>query len=161
MALLERNAVRSTAASLVLACWGVACSSAPPYFGWTPDQLFQHGQTAFEQGDFGEAQRAFERLVLTFPGYEQVVEARHYLARSFYADDEFLSAVSEFTRIVQVYPDHQRTSEAWMGLCRSYAAMSPHPQRDQQYTIQAQTTCQNVADDFRGGVRRWATPPAP
>ena len=78
------------------------------------------------------------------------MDARHYLAQAFFRGDEFLSAVSEFTRIVQVYPDHDRSPEAWMGLCRSYAALSPHPQRDQQYTIQARTTCQNVANDFRG-----------
>ncbi len=143
---------RSTATihGLLVGILGAACSSAPPYSGWTADQLYEHGQRAFEQGDWGEARRAFERLILTFPGFDQAVEARHYLARSFYSDDEFLSAVSEFTRIVQVYPDHERTPEAYMGLCRSYAAMSPHPQRDQQYTVQARTTCRNVADDFRG-----------
>ena len=148
--LLEGRGVRSIATGALMGVMGAACSSAPPYSGWTPDQLYEHGQRAFEDGDWGEARRAFERLVLTFPGFEQAVEARHYLARAFFADEEYLSAVSEFTRIVQVYPDHERASEAWMGLCRSYAAMSPHPQRDQQYTIQARTTCQNVASDFRG-----------
>jgi outer membrane assembly lipoprotein YfiO len=141
---------RSVAAGALMSLLGVACASAPPYSGWTPEQLFEHGQRAFDEGDWSEARRAFERLVLTFPGFDQAVEARHYLARSFYADDQFLSAVSEYTRIVQVYPEHERTREAWMGLCRSYAAMSPHPQRDQQYTIQARTTCENVAGDFQG-----------
>ncbi len=141
---------RSVAAGALMSLLGVACASAPPYSGWTPEQLFEHGQRAFDEGDWSEARRAFERLVLTFPGFDQAVEARHYLARAFYADDEFLSAVSEFTRIVQVYPDHERTREAYLGLCRSYAAMSPHPQRDQQYTVQARTTCQNVAGDFQG-----------
>lgn len=141
---------RSVAAGALVGLLGAACSSAPPYSGWTPEQLYEHGQRAFDQGDWGEARRAFERLVLTFPGFDQAVEARHYLARTFFSDREFLSAVSEYTRIVQVYPDHERTTEAWMGLCRSYAAMSPHPQRDQQYTVQAHNTCQNVADDFQG-----------
>ena len=149
MGLLERATVRS-AATGVLIGWLGACSSAPAFAGWTPEQLYRHGQQAFDEGDWGEARRAFERLVLTFPGFDQAVEARHFLARSFYEDDEFLSAVSEYTRIVQVYPDHERTPEAWMGLCGSYAALSPHPQRDQQYTVQARTTCDNVANDFRG-----------
>lgn len=138
------------AASVLIGFLSAACSSAPPYSGWTPDQLYAHGEQAFQEGDWGEARRAFERLVLTFPGYERAVDARHYLAQAFYRDAEYLSAVSEFTRIVQVYPDHERVAEAWMGLCRSYASMSPHPQRDQQYTMQARTTCQNVANDFRG-----------
>ncbi len=137
-------------ASLLVGLLGAACASAPPYSGWTEEQLYEHAQQAFEDGDWGEARRAFERLILTFPAFDQVVEARHYLARSFFAAEEYLSAVSEFTRIVQVYPDHERTPEAWMGLCRSYARMSPHPQRDPQYTIQARTTCRNVAEDFRG-----------
>ena len=128
----------------------MACSSTPAYSGWTPEQLYEHGQQAFEEGDWGEARRAFERLVLTFPGYEHAVDARHLLARSFMGDSEFLSAVSEYTRIVQVYPDHPRSPEAWMGLCQSYASLSPHAQRDQQYTVQARTTCQNVALDFQG-----------
>ena len=149
MALTERLMARS-AVTVLLGCLGAACSSAPPFSGWTPDRLYEHGQQAFDDGDFGEARRAFERLVLTFPGYERAVDARHFLAQAFFADSEFLSAVSEYTRIVQVYPDHPRSPEAWMGLCRSYAALSPHPQRDQQYTFQARTSCQNVANDFQG-----------
>lgn len=141
---------RSVAAGALVGLLGAACASAPPYSGWTAEQLYEHAQRAFDDGDWGEARRAFERLILTFPGFDQAVEARHYLARSFFADEEYLSAVSEFTRIVQVYPDHERTPEAYMGLCRSYAHMSPHPQRDPQYTIQARTTCRNVAQDYQG-----------
>ncbi len=146
---VKRKEVGAVAGALAV-LFGTACSSAPPFSGWTAEQLYAHGQRAFEESEWDQARRAFERLVLTFPGFDQVVEARHYLARSFFADEEYLSAVSEFTRIVQVYPDHERVREGWMGLCRSYAAMSPHPQRDQQYTVQARTTCQNVATDFRG-----------
>ena len=112
--------------------------------------MYAHGEEAFSEEDWGGARDAFEQLLLTYPGFAQVVEARSYLARAFYEDEQYVSAVSEFTRIVQAYPDHERTGDAWMGLCRSYAAMSPHPQRDQQYTRQARTTCENVASDFRG-----------
>ena len=141
---------RSIATGALLGLLGTACSTAPPYAGWTPEQLYEHGQRAFDEGDWGEARRAFERLVLNFPGFDHAVEARHYLARAFFEDEEYLSAVAEFTRIVQVYPDDPRTPDAWLGLCHSYAAMSPHLQRDQQYTIQARNTCQQVAGDLQG-----------
>ena len=141
---------RGLVRGLLVGLLGTACSTAPPYAGWTPEQLYEHGQRAFNEGDWSEARRAFERLVLNFPGFDHVVEARHYLARAFFEDEEYLSAVAEFTRIVQVYTDDQRTPNAWMGLCRSYAAMSPHPQRDQQYTVQAHNTCRQVAGDFLG-----------
>ncbi len=129
---------------------GAACSSAPPYSGWTEDQLYEHGQRAFDAGDWAEARRAFERLVLAFPLFDQAVEAQYHLARAFYEDEQYVSAISEFTRIVQVYPDHPRARDAWMGLCRSHAALSPHPQRDQRSTISAYNTCRNVAGDFAG-----------
>ena len=135
---------------LLLGFLGAACSTAPPYAGWTPEQLYEHGQRAFDEGDWREARRAFERLVLNFPGFDRAVEARHYLALAFFEDEEYLSAVAEYNRIVQLYPDDQRTPNAWMGLCRSYAAMSPHPERDQEYTIQARNTCYQVASDFQG-----------
>ena len=129
---------------------GAACATTPPYFGWTPEQLYAHGERALEAEDWGEAQRAFERLVLHHPGYGRAVEARHHLARALYEKREYLSAVAELTRIVQVYPDDPRTPRAWLWLCRSYASMSPHPQRDQQYTVQARNTCGQVAGDLVG-----------
>ena len=134
----------------VLLLLNAGCATTPPYSGWTVRQLYEHGQRAFEEENWGEAIRAFERLVLNFPGFERAVEARHYLARAFFADEEYLNAVAEYTRIVQVYPDDLRTPDAWFGLCRSYAAMSPHPQRDQSHTVTAHRTCLQVADDFRG-----------
>ena len=141
---------RSLAAGALVGLLGAACSSAPPYAGWTPEQLYEHGQRAFGERDWGEARRAFERLVLTFPTFDHAVDARYYMARSFYESRQYPSAVAEFTRIVTIYPDHERAGESWMGLCRSYAAMSPHPQRDQTSTVHARTNCNNVAVDFRG-----------
>lgn len=132
------------------AAFSAACSSTPKFAGWTAEQLYEHGEQAFAEEDWGDAREAFEQVLLTFPGFAGIVDARYFLARSFFEDEEYVSAVAEFTRIVQAYPDHERADEAWMGLCRSYAAMSPHPQRDQQYTQQARTTCINVATDFRG-----------
>jgi len=144
--------VRCPGLALVLAASiasAAACSSTPPFAGWTAEQLYARGEEAFAQEDWGDAREAFEHVLLTFPGFSGVVDARFFLARAFFEDEQYVSAVSEFTRIVQSYPDHERVGEAWMGLCRSYAAMSPHPQRDQGYTQQARTTCDNVAVDYR------------
>ena len=141
---------RSIATGALVGLLGAACSSAPPYSGWTPEQLYEHAQRAFEDGDWGEARRAFERLVLQFPLFDHAIDARYLMARSLYEDRDYIGAIAEFTRIVQVYPDHELAADAWMGLCRAYAAMSPHPQRDQGPTIQARINCNNVANDFEG-----------
>lgn len=147
-----RTAIQSRGVihGLLVGLLGAACSSAPPYSGWTADQLYEHGQRAFDEGDWGEARRAFERLVLTFPRFDHAVDARYYLAQATYQDRDYLGAIVEFRRLVDVYPDHERAAGAWMGLCRANAALSPHTQRDQGYTRQAQRTCANVARDLGG-----------
>lgn len=140
---------RSLAAGALVGLLGAACSSAPRYSGWTAEQLYEHGQRAFDDGDWSEARRAFERLVLTFPLFDHAVDARYYMAQAIYQDRDYLGAISEFQRLVDVYPDHDRSGEAWMGLCRARAALSPHSQRDQRFTLQARGTCSNVASDLR------------
>lgn len=135
---------------LLVGLLGAACSSAPPYSGWTAEQLYEHGQRALDEGDWGEARRAFERLVLTFPRFDHAVDARYYLAQATYQERDYLGAIAEFRRLVDVYPDHERATGAWMGLCRANAALSPHTQRDQAYTRQAQRTCANIARDLSG-----------
>lgn len=141
---------RSLAASALVGLLGAACSSTPPYSGWTAEQLYEHGQRAFDDGDWGEARRAFERLVLTFPLFDHAVDARYLMAQAFYRDSDYIGAIAEFQRLVDVYPDHERANQAWMGLCRAQAALAPHPQRDQTPTMQAQRVCANVAGDFFG-----------
>ncbi len=141
---------RGVVHGLLVGLLGAACSSAPPYSGWTPEQLYEHGQRAFDEGDWGEARRAFERLVLTFPGFDQAVDARYMMAEATYRDSDYLGAISEFRRLVDLYPDHARADQAWMGLCRANASLSPHSQRDQTPTMQAQRICANVGGDFAG-----------
>ena len=48
------------------------------------------------------------------------------------------------------FPGHLRAGEASLGICRSYGELSPHTQRDQAYTLQAMSACQNVVADFPG-----------
>ena len=40
---------------LLVGLLGTACSTAPPYAGWTPEQLYEHGQRAYDEGDWREA----------------------------------------------------------------------------------------------------------
>jgi len=114
------------------------------------DDLFEMGAREFEAGEWDRATEVFERLLFADPAYSRLVEARMYLARSYYNKSEFITSISEFTRILDRNPGHPLAPEASLGICQSFVAQSPDVQRDQTFTVQAWTTCQNTLTDFRG-----------
>jgi outer membrane protein assembly factor BamD len=127
-----------------------ACSSAPPYQGLSTDQIFERGVAAFESGDWDESIRAFERLIFADPTYNRLAEARMHLAQSYFNKEEYITAIAEFTRILDRHPGHALAPEASLGICQSFAELSPIVERDQGYTLQAVTACENVVLDFGG-----------
>jgi len=126
------------------------CGSSSPYQGLDSDQLFELGAGEFEDGDWDETIRVFERFIFADPTHPRMVEARLYLARAYFNRDDYLTAVSEFTRILDRHPGHPMAPEASLGICQAYVALSPHIERDQTYTTQAFNACDNVIQDFGG-----------
>lgn len=126
------------------------CASSSEYQGLQPDELFDVGAREFDAGEWDKAVTVFERLLFADPTYPRLVEARMYLARAYYNKGEFITSISEFTRIVDRNPGHALAPQASLGICQSYMAQSPHVQRDQTFTVQAWSSCQNTMTDFRG-----------
>ena len=132
------------------------CGSAPRYDQFAPEDLWDIAQGSFDSGNFGDAAEEFERVVLLNPTWERVPEARLMMAKSFFEDGKNVSATSEYARILDRYPNHPVAGEASLGLCQAYVELSPKIQRDQEYTLLALSSCQNVARDYFGtdvGIR--------
>ena len=128
----------------------VGCASGPRFQGLDQDQLYERAIQAFDEEDWDEAQAAAERLLFAYTSYDNEVEIRFLLAETFLNKEEYLSASSEYQRLLDRFPGHPSAGEASLGICRSYAELSPHTQRDQGYTLQAMSACQNVVADFPG-----------
>ncbi len=71
-----------------------------------------------------------------------------YLARAYFNKKDYLTSVAEFSRILDRHPGHPLAAEASLGVCQAFAALSPHIQRDQGYTVQALNSCENTLADF-------------
>jgi outer membrane protein assembly factor BamD len=126
----------------------LGCASAPPFQGLGADQLFELGASKFQDEDWDDAVDVFERLITVDPSYDRLVEARMYLARAYYNRGDYITAVAEFNRIMDRHPGHPLAPQASLGICQSFVAQSPDVQRDQIYTAQAWTACQNTVADF-------------
>ncbi|MEX2529745.1 MAG: outer membrane protein assembly factor BamD [Gemmatimonadota bacterium] len=135
---------------LLLACVIVACSSSPPYAGVSDDEIVEHGLAAYEAEDWDEVVESLGRVVLAVPNHPRGAEVRLALAEAYFEREEYLSAAAEFEMFLARYPSDGRAPNASIGICRSYAELSPHPQRDAEYTRRARDTCRNTVLDFQG-----------
>ena len=140
---------RSTAILMALVIVS-ACQSTPKFAGYTADELFTHGERAFQDGDWEEAVEAFELLTTFDPDFPRMGETRVFLAESYYQQGDFLTAASEFIRVLSRHGGTPVEPTAALGVCRSYVGLAPIPQRDQTHTTQALNSCGNTAVDYRG-----------
>lgn len=127
-----------------------ACGGSNPYQGMEPEQLYMLGQQKYEEGDWTDAIRALDRLLISFGTHERVSDARLLLAHAYYAKGDYLTARSEYQRFLDRFPGHGNAPVAALGICRSLGALSPVPQRDQSYTNEAIAICRNVVVDYGG-----------
>lgn len=135
-------------AVVVVFLFAWACSSSPRFQGMTSEQIFEAGVQSFEAGDWDDAREAFDRVLTTDPGFARRAEARLYLARAYFQDEEYILAANEFELFLMRSPTHEAAPEASLGICRSYAELSPIPQRDQEYTRRAERRCRETANEF-------------
>ena len=147
---MRRNTNRTIVWIASLALGLAACRGADPYQGLDAETLFRNAQTEYEEGNYGNAIEALERLVVSFQSSELLPEARYLLAQSHFADGEYITARSEYERFLDRYVGHELSAAAALGMCESLAGLAPHPQRDQGFTIEAITICGNVIVDYAG-----------
>jgi len=121
-----------------------------PLFDLNGEQLWEFGLTAYERGDWGEAVTAFDRFLRQNPGHARGPDVRIHLARAHMNQEEYLTAALEFDRFLQLYYNHGYAPEASIGICRSFAALAPHPQRDQMNTRRAVDACFDTMREFQG-----------
>lgn len=128
-----------------------ACaSSGGPYQGMNLEDVFQIGMGHLENEEWGDAIEAFETVVFAAEGLESAAPSRYYLARSFYGDEQYITAAAEYERFLERYPTHELAPDAALGICESYVALSPIIPRDQGDTERAYRECQAAALDFAG-----------
>jgi len=125
-----------------------ACASRSRFEGLQPQQIHALGQQEFDAGDYDDAIESLDRLLLVFPDYPQIAEARFLLARAYQQDEQYLLASDEYMRFLERHAGHVLAPEAALGVCRSYVALSPIPARDQTYTRQALGVCRDVSREY-------------
>ena len=123
------------------------------YQGMDAPALFRTAQQEAAEGEYDNAIRTLDRLILAYGDWERLPEARLLLGDMYFEKEEFLTAGTEYRRFLDRYPGHAGAPDAALGRCRSFARLAPRPERDQTYTQQGLTECVNTAADFAGTVQ--------
>lgn len=109
-----------------------------------PDALFDRGMKALAAKHWQDASEAFDRLVIQYPSYARVQEARFRLAEAYFGKKEYVTAANEFSRLSSDYPAGPWADDSRFRVCESYERLSPAVQLDQQYTQAAIDHCQSL-----------------
>lgn len=139
--------------SVALVAFGLlaaGCTSTSPYQGMTDEELYQLGLAKYEEGEFGDAIKALDRLLVSFGNSDRMAASRLLLGHAHYGKGDYLTARAEYRRFLDRYAAHPDAPTAALGICRSLVALSPVPQREQSYTMDAISSCRNVVVDYPG-----------
>jgi len=137
--------VRFWIAGLAVPLYGAACASGGQRIEQLgADELFERGMRAYQEKNWSEAIRSFERFTLEFPTHPRIQEARFLQADSYFGKKEYITAASEFSRLANDYPQGPWADDARFKICESYYRLSPPVQLDQQYTQGAIDHCESL-----------------
>lgn len=136
--------LRVAVVGLAAGCAG----GAVPLHTLDSDALYERGMTHLAERKWDEARRTFEYLLSAYPGHPMTEEIRYRIGEAYFGAKDYVLAASEMVRLATDYPTGQFADDARYLSCRAYAALSPKPQLDQEYTRAAIEHCEALITYF-------------
>lgn len=125
------------------------CGSGQPALGQlAPEDIWTRGVQEYNERDWDEAIRYFERYVLVGGSDPRVTQARYYIARAYFEDRQYVTAAAEYARLAADLGRTDLADDARFGACRAYRELSPEPPLDQEYTRGAIDHCSALVEYF-------------
>jgi outer membrane protein assembly factor BamD len=121
---------------------------APPLSEMQPDQLWLQGVAEYNDEDWDQAIRYFERYTLVGGTDPRVHQARYYIGEAHFEEGEYVTAAAEFARLASDLGRSDMADDARFMACRAYEELSPNPELDQEYTRAAIDHCSSLIEYF-------------
>ncbi|NIP77781.1 MAG: outer membrane protein assembly factor BamD [Gemmatimonadetes bacterium] len=121
---------------------------APPLAQLEPEQLWVRGVQEYNDEDWDDAIRYFERFILVGGTDPRVHQARYYVGEAHFRKDEYVTAATAFAQLAADLGRSDLADDARFMACRAYEELSPDPQLDQEYTRAALDHCSSLVEYF-------------
>jgi len=115
------------------------------------EKQFEAGVAFFEQKKYIKSQALFELLMPVYRLTERGEQVTYYLAKSYYAEKDYLMAAYYFERLATSHPYSDYFEEALFLTAMSYAHNSPVYTLDQTYTKKSISAFYTYINKFPNG----------
>lgn len=113
--------------------------------------LFEQGQDALVEGEWGDAITAFDTLLKNYPSSPYLAEARLGSGRAYYEQgrvETLIMAIDSFQSFLTYHPSHEHVDYAQYMVGMTYRKQMKTPDRDQAPTRQAIATFDTFIDAY-------------
>lgn len=115
----------------------------------TLDSLWRRTESAVRHGQWGDAIKLLDRLLLEFPpGDSRIARAHYYLGEASYAQGRHLEAAREFRKASDETPNDPIAPEALLRLGDVYSDLWRRPELDPTYGQTALATYQELLNRY-------------
>lgn len=141
----------ATLAALAAALLGAGCHHFNVRSYPEPADLFRASMRAFRTGHYDRSQVGFQKLTFDLSPRDTLnAVARFYLAESYFAQGDYVTAAREFRRVADEQPSFHLAPNALLRAADSYAAMWTNPALDPTSGQTALATYQELQGRFPG-----------
>lgn len=120
----------------------------------TPEHLIWNGLQAIQDKDYGDAQKAFRKIIEQYPYSKYVVLAELKLADAYFLDEKYSEAAVAYEQFARLHPSHPVVPYVLyqLGLC--YFEMSGSIDRDHEQLLKALGVFNRISQVYPGTI--WA-----
>lgn len=120
---------------LIVSLWN--CSSSVDTSTLTSTQYLEYARQLMMDGDYEQAVKEFQSILLQYSGTAINDDAQYFLALTYYKKGQYLLAAYEFSKLIRDIPASEFVQDAQFMLADSYYQLSPDYQLEQSYTKKA------------------------
>jgi outer membrane protein assembly factor BamD len=114
-----------------------SCSSSLDTSSMTGEQHLEYAKSLMNDGDYEEAIKEFQSILLQYTGSAVNDDAQYFLGFTYYKRGQYLLAAYEFSKLIRDTPASDFVQDAQFMLAESYYQLSPNYQLEQSYTKKA------------------------
>ncbi len=133
---------------LILMIFVWSCSGSKNTTDMLPEEHLKYAMSLYNDGDYEEAIKEFQSIILQYAGNPVNDDAQFYLGMAYYKQEQYLLAAYEFSKLIRDIPASPLVPDAQFMLADSYYELSPPYPLEQSYTKKAIDEFQAFIDYF-------------
>lgn len=114
------------------------------------DQLAWKGLESFRKKKYGDAQKAFQKLIEQYPYSKHVILAELKLGDAYYLDKKYAEAAVAYEQFARLHPGHEAAPYVLYQLGMSYFKMGEDVERDHEQLNKALSVFEKLSKAYAG-----------